>query len=93
VVVVDPERLGAGLDEPREASMEGFDGFVRLVNQNGGAVETVLINGRLAVHGGETMPELGRERGFGRVLRVGTGPVQALPAEARASGDSHGRAY
>jgi N-acyl-D-aspartate/D-glutamate deacylase len=75
VVVLDPERLGAGLDVPREAAMEGFDGFVRLVNQNEGAVETVLINGRLAVHGGEPTPGLGRERGFGRVLRVGTGPV------------------
>jgi N-acyl-D-aspartate/D-glutamate deacylase len=92
VVVLDPERLGAELDEPREASMEGFDDFVRLVNQNGGAVETVLINGRLAVHGGATTPELGRERGFGRVLRVGTGPVQALPEESRAPGSSHDRA-
>ncbi|KFA92808.1 N-acyl-D-amino-acid deacylase family protein [Archangium violaceum] len=70
VVVVDPERLGEGLDVPQESSMEGFDGFVRLVNQNGGAVETVLINGRLAVDGGAATPALGRERGFGRVLRV-----------------------
>ncbi|MFE8596060.1 N-acyl-D-amino-acid deacylase family protein [Archangium violaceum] len=73
VVVVDPERLGEGLDVPQESSMEGFDGFVRLVNQNGGAVETVLINGRLAVDGGTATPALGRERGFGRVLRVGSG--------------------
>ena len=71
VVVVDPERLGEGLDVPQESAMEGFDGFVRLVNQNGGAVETVLINGRLAVDGGAATPALGKERGFGRVLRVG----------------------
>ncbi|HEX5752356.1 MAG TPA: amidohydrolase family protein [Archangium sp.] len=70
VVVLDPERLGEGLDVPQESSMEGFDGFVRLVNQNGGAVETVLINGRLAVDGGAATPALGKERGFGRVLRV-----------------------
>jgi N-acyl-D-aspartate/D-glutamate deacylase len=73
VVVLDPERLGEGLDVPQESSMEGFDGFVRLVNQNGGAVETVLINGRLAVDGGAATPALGKERGFGRVLRVGSG--------------------
>ena len=55
-------------------------------------METVLINGRLAVHGGETTPEQGQERGFGRVLRVGSGPVQALPSESRLPGPPHGRA-
>lgn len=75
VVVLDPERLGAALDVPQESAMEGFDGFVRLVNQNEGAVETVLINGRLAVHDGAPTPGLGRERGFGRVLRVGSGSL------------------
>ncbi len=70
VVVVDPERLGPELDVAREAEMEGFDGFVRMVNQDGGAVESVLINGRLAMRHGAPAPGLRRERGFGRVLRV-----------------------
>ncbi|HSP78070.1 MAG TPA: N-acyl-D-glutamate amidohydrolase, partial [Myxococcaceae bacterium] len=70
VVVVDPERLGPELDVAREAGMEGFDGFLRMVNQDGGAVESVLINGRLAMRHGAPSPGLGRERGFGRVLRV-----------------------
>jgi hypothetical protein len=30
----------------------------------------VLINGRLAMRQGAPSPDLGRERGFGRVLRV-----------------------
>jgi len=78
VVVLDPERLGAELDKPRESSMEGFDDFTRLVNQNCGAVESVLINGRLAVHGGAPVPALGMERGFGRVLRVGSSPRPSM---------------
>jgi hypothetical protein len=55
-------------------------------------VETVLINGRLAVHGGAPVPELGRQRGFGRVLRVEPEPVRALVEESRGPEDAHGRA-
>ncbi len=70
LVVLDPARLTANLDRPVEAEMEGFDGFVRLVSPNDGAVDAVLINGQPAVWGGAVQSSLGRARGFGQVLRV-----------------------
>ncbi|MBI2378250.1 MAG: amidohydrolase family protein [Deltaproteobacteria bacterium] len=67
VVVLDPERLGRDLDVAKESPMEELAGFVRMVNQNGGAVETVLIGGKRAIAGGEPTLALGAER-LGRVL-------------------------
>lgn len=69
VVVVDPERLTDALDVAQEAPMPFFDGFVRLVNQNAGAVRAVLVGGREAVKDGEPVAELGSTR-FGRFLRA-----------------------
>jgi len=70
VVVLDPERLAADLDSPEERPMENFGGFVRLVSPDSGAVRAVLINGKPAVWDGAMSPALGRERGFGTVLRA-----------------------
>lgn len=70
VVVVNPEGLDGKLDEVAEAPMEEFGGFVRLVRRNDAAVKAVLISGREAVREGNVVPALGRERGFGRVLRA-----------------------
>lgn len=71
VVVVNPEGLDAKLDAVEEAPMEEFGGFMRLVRRNDAAVKAVLISGREAVRDGHVVPALGRERGFGRVLRAG----------------------
>ena len=70
LVVLDPERLAADLDSPEERPMENFGGFVRLVSPDSGAVRAVLINGKPAVWDGAVSPALGRERGFGTVLRA-----------------------
>jgi N-acyl-D-aspartate/D-glutamate deacylase len=70
VVVVNPEGLDERLEVATEAPMENFGGFVRLVRRNDAAVKAVLISGREAVRDGAPTPELGRERGFGRVLRA-----------------------
>jgi N-acyl-D-aspartate/D-glutamate deacylase len=70
VVVVDPELLGPAIDETTEAKMSCFGDLPRLVNQNGGAVRSVIISGREAVRDGVPVEALGRERGFGRVLRA-----------------------
>jgi N-acyl-D-aspartate/D-glutamate deacylase len=70
VVVVDPEGLTGELDAVQEAAMEGFDGYRRLVRRNDRAVRAVLINGRPAVEQGTPAAALGRERGFGRLLRA-----------------------
>jgi N-acyl-D-aspartate/D-glutamate deacylase len=72
IAVVDPTRLSEVLDRPVEAEVENFGGFVRLVSQNGGAVRSVLVNGKVAVDAGAVRPELGKAHGFGRVLRVRT---------------------
>lgn len=72
LVVVDPTRL---VREPLEAvtlaPMEGFGTFERLVRGDGGAVRAVVVNGRVAAEGGTLRAEVGRERGFGGVLRAG----------------------
>jgi N-acyl-D-aspartate/D-glutamate deacylase len=70
VVVLDPRRLTEGLDVAVEADLEGFPNFKRMVNQNDGAVRAVFIGGREAVCEGAICPALGKERGFGTVLRA-----------------------
>lgn len=70
LVVVDPAGLDGALDEFHEASMEGFGDLLRLVRRNDRAVRAVLVNGRVAWREGAASPELGRERGFGQLLRA-----------------------
>ncbi|NVJ15223.1 amidohydrolase family protein [Myxococcus sp. AM010] len=70
LVVIHPDGLDARLDEVAEAPMENFGGFVRLVRRNDAAVKAVLISGREAVNEAGVSPALGRERGFGGVLRA-----------------------
>jgi len=70
VVVLNPDGLDAKVDEIAEAPMENFGGFVRLVRRNDAAVKSVLISGREAVDAGNVVPALGKERGFGGVLRA-----------------------
>jgi N-acyl-D-aspartate/D-glutamate deacylase len=70
VVVVDPAGLGPELDEVQEAELEHFAGLRRLVRRNDRAVRAVLVNGNVAFEAGARSPELGRSRGFGRLLRA-----------------------
>jgi N-acyl-D-aspartate/D-glutamate deacylase len=70
LVVINPERLDETLDVAHEAVMEGFGELRRLVRRNDATVDAVVIRGRLAVRHGIPSPELGREHGFGQVLRV-----------------------
>ena len=70
VVLVDPAGLTDAVEQAHEAPMENFGGLVRLVRRNPAAVRGVWVNGRHAVQDGEVLPAVGRERGFGRVLRA-----------------------
>jgi len=70
LVVLDADKLAAELDRPEEKPMENFDGMVRLVSPHSAAVRAVLISGKPAVWDGEVSTALGRERGFGTVLRA-----------------------
>ena len=68
VVVVDPSGLNDDLERAHEEEMPGF-GLKRLVRRDR-AVDAVLVNGRVAFRGGAFAADLGRERGYGRVLRA-----------------------
>lgn len=79
IAVVDPEALDDRLDDLHEAPMvppehagpwSRFAGLSRLVRRNDAAVRRVLVAGRTAWTAGAFAPELGRERGFGSVLRA-----------------------
>ncbi|MFO0600253.1 MAG: amidohydrolase family protein [Myxococcaceae bacterium] len=84
VVVLDPARLDARLDQTLEATMPFFDAsFRRLVNQDGGAIDTVLVNGHEVVREGQLSPSVGQQRS-GRMLRAGQPLVDAAPV-ARAA--------
>lgn len=66
VVVIDPARLDARLEQLRFAPFPGLAGFERLVN-DGDAVRQVLIAGDLVVDDARPLPHLGRRR-TGRFL-------------------------
>jgi N-acyl-D-aspartate/D-glutamate deacylase len=70
LVVIDPKKLGPALDIVHEsAPLDALGGVARLVNDDGGAVRDVLVNGRFAVRNGAPSEALGRDR-LGRVLRA-----------------------
>jgi len=69
VVVLDPTALDERVDAIHEAPIDGFGEIRRLVRRNDEAVRAVLVNGRIAWRGAEAGEGLGRERGFGSVLR------------------------
>jgi N-acyl-D-aspartate/D-glutamate deacylase len=71
LVVIDPTKLDESLEEAHEEEMEGFGGLRRLVRRNDETVDAVMVNGKLAVEHGKPLPALGRDPGFGRVLRAG----------------------
>ena len=50
-----------------------FGEFKRLVRRNPKAVPHVLVNGKIAVRNGELDEIVGKERGYGSVLRCSSG--------------------
>lgn len=85
LVVVDPAALDARLDAYHEAPMQGLDGLVRMVNRSDGAVQAVLVNGRVAFEDGVVVEGLGRERGFGQFLPAGLKVPGVAASSAAAS--------
>ncbi|WP_028636095.1 N-acyl-D-amino-acid deacylase family protein [Nocardioides sp. URHA0032] len=80
LVVLDPDRLDAALEEYHEAPVEQYGGLSRMVNRNDAAVPAVFVSGRRVVEDGEPTALLGRER-TGQFLRAGRGGA-AVPAPA-----------
>jgi len=71
LVVIDPTALDDRVDQTHEAPIPEFGGLVRLVRRNPEVVRAVAVNGRVAVREGQVLDPVGKERGFGRVLRAG----------------------
>ena len=67
VVVINPESFDQNLEDVSWAEMENFD-IQRLVNRNPGLVETVFINGQVAVDNEVVVDALGTDFGYGRFL-------------------------
>lgn len=76
VLVVDPSRLDASLEEYAEAPVEQYGGLSRMVNRNAATVPAVLVGGRVVVRDGEPTDRVGAER-TGVFLRAGE---QVAPA-------------
>ncbi|MDN4160649.1 N-acyl-D-amino-acid deacylase family protein [Nocardioides abyssi] len=79
LVVVDPERLDASLEEYAESPVDQYDGLSRMVNRNDATVPLVMVGGRTVWRDGQAADVLGRER-TGRFLRAGQSAVDPLPA-------------
>lgn len=70
VAVIDPAGLTDEVDRIVEAPMPGFSDLRRLVRRNDAAVRAVLVGGRLAYTPASFAEGLGRDRGYGTLLRA-----------------------
>jgi N-acyl-D-aspartate/D-glutamate deacylase len=72
VVVIDPERLDASVEDVFEEPMVGFPGLKRLVRRNDETVRAVFVNGNLAWSASAgASPALGTSHSFGQLLPIG----------------------
>ncbi len=69
LVVIDPERLDASLDEYAEAPVPAFGNLARMVNRNDATVAAVLVGGELVVADGVPTGVVGAHR-TGSFLRA-----------------------
>lgn len=70
VAIINPEALDARLDAYHEAPIEVFDGLMRQVRRNEGAVHSTIVNGHVAYQAEQFSSELG-QRQLGSFLRRG----------------------
>ncbi|MED5814411.1 amidohydrolase family protein [Mycolicibacterium sp. 050232] len=83
LVVVDPQRLDATLDEYHEAPIEAFGGLRRMVNRNDATVKTVMVAGHTVFADGHPTELVGRQR-TGSFLRADGRPRNApLPRDTK----------
>ncbi len=68
LIVVDPQRLDASLEEYAESPIEQYGGLSRMVNRNDATVPAVLVAGQTVFRNGVPTEILGKER-TGRFLR------------------------
>ncbi|MCV7226320.1 N-acyl-D-amino-acid deacylase family protein [Mycolicibacterium komossense] len=70
VVVIDPTKLDATLDDYAEEQVEQYGGLSRMVNRNDDTVTAVFVAGRAVFRDGQPTPTLGHQR-TGSFLRAG----------------------
>ena len=69
IVIIDPARLDASLEEYAEEPVDQYGGLSRMVNRNDDTVCAVLVGGRAVFAGGKYTELVGRRR-TGRFLRA-----------------------
>jgi N-acyl-D-aspartate/D-glutamate deacylase len=69
LVVIDPERLDAKLDDYAEDRVEQYGGLSRMVNRNDDTVNAVFVGGRAVFVDGKATDLVGEQR-TGRFLRA-----------------------
>lgn len=69
VVIVDPTRLDATLDDYAEDHVDHYGGMSRMVNRNDDTVEAVFVGGRAVFLDGKPTAIVGKQR-TGRFLRA-----------------------
>ncbi|BBX16372.1 hypothetical protein CRI77_23125 [Mycolicibacterium duvalii] len=82
LVIVDPDRLDASLDDYAEDAVDIYGGLSRMVNRNDATVSAVFVGGRAVFLDGAPTAVVGRRR-TGQFLRV----AQRTPALAQSEGD------
>lgn len=79
LVVIDPEKLDASLDDYAEEKVAQYGGLSRMVNRNDATVAAVLVGGATVFRHGQATDLVGVTR-TGSFLRAGV-PVPALQPE------------
>ncbi|WP_166391765.1 amidohydrolase family protein [Nocardioides ochotonae] len=86
LVLIDPTRLDASLEEYVEAPVEQYGGLSRMVNRNDATVPLVMVGGRVVWRDGTPGELLRRER-TGRFLRAGEESREPLATPRRTAAD------
>ncbi len=82
VVIIDPARLDASLDDYAEDRVEQYGGLSRMVNRNDDTVNAVFVGGRAVFLDGKATDIVGKHR-TGRFLRA----VHKAPAVTAQEGE------
>ncbi len=82
VLVIDPERLDASLNDYHEAPVDAFGGLKRMVNRNDDTVRAVMVSGRMVYANGEPTELVGVQR-TGSFLRADGRPRNIPPVRER----------
>jgi N-acyl-D-aspartate/D-glutamate deacylase len=84
LVVIDPERLDAALDDYAEDRVDQYGGLSRMVNRSDDTVNAVLVGGRAVFLDGKATDLVGEQR-TGRFLRAAHKPHAVTVQESESA--------